>query len=281
MSTESTGHSIGNTEHGENAGNAGHHEMHHWFESLLPQQYHSTVEFFAHEGESEANAKAAADTIFSSWIVCITLIVLAVLGRLSLQSTFAKEENSKFFAEQRFSVRTFFELYVDAIKGLSDSMVGHKNTKQFFWLFGGLFLYILSNNLLGLLPGAVSPSQNISSNLAMGLVVVVFFTYIGFQRQGFGFIKHMAGPVWYMAPLIFVIEMFSTFIVRPASLSLRLAGNLSGDHAVLGIAYQFAEYILPTVALALGTFVSFVQAFVFTLLTIIYVVFSLEHDDHH
>jgi F-type H+-transporting ATPase subunit a len=111
--------------------------------------------------------------------------------------------------------------------------------------------------------------------------VVVFFTVIGFQRQKMGFIKHMMGPVWYLAPLIFVIEMFSTFVVRPGSLSLRLAGNMNGDHAVLGVTYQFAEYVLPTAALALGTFVSFVQAFVFTLLTMIYVVFSLEHEDHH
>ena len=276
MSQTSTGHNTENNAH--NDGN--HHEMHHWFETVLPDQYHSMVGFFTHNGDTPENAKISADTVFSSWVVSIVLIIFAVLGRVSLNDTFSKEGTSKLFAEQRLSIRTFFELYVDAIKGLSDSMVGHKNTKQFFWLFGGLFLYILSNNLLGLLPGAVSPSQNISSNLAMGLVVVVFFTYIGFQRQGFGFIKHMAGPVWYMAPLIFVIEMFSTFIVRPASLSLRLAGNLSGDHAVLGIAYQFAEYVLPTVVLGLGTFVSFVQAFVFTLLTIIYVVFSLEHDDH-
>ena len=141
-------------------------------------------------------------------------------------------------------------------------------------------MYIAANNLLGLLPGAVSASQSMSNNLAIGLTVVVFFTVIGFQRQKLGFIKHMMGPVWYLAPLIFVIEMFSTFIVRPGSLSLRLAGNMNGDHAVLGVTYQFAEYILPTAALALGTFVSFVQAFVFTLLTMIYVVFSLEHDDH-
>jgi len=259
-----------------------------WFKIVSRPLYEKTVQFLESGylyGMDEAAAHNAAETgasvIFSSWLVSLFLIGLALIARGSFGSILKKEGHKKYYAKNTFSILVLFEVYVEFIRNLSDSLVGRKNTKQFFWLFGGLFIYIVTNNLLGLLPGAVSPSQSISNNLAIATVVLVFFTVIGFARQGVGFLKHMMGPVWYMAPLIFVIELFSTFIVRPGSLSLRLAGNMNGDHAVLGVTYQFAEYVLPTIALCLGTFVSFVQAFVFTLLTIIYVVFSLEHDDQH
>ena len=261
-----------------------------WFEATMPEQYESLVNIFLPGFSGEygipaapdplASAQMGANVLFSSWLVCFALIIFAVLGRASLNSIASKEGTKRYYADEKLSMRNVFEIYVGAIHGLSDSLVGRKNTKLFFWFFAGVFMYIAANNLVGLLPGAVSASQSMSNNLAIGLTVVVFFTIIGFQRQKMGFLKHMMGPVWYLAPLIFVIEMFSTFIVRPGSLSLRLAGNMNGDHAVLGVTYQFAEYFLPTAALALGTFVSFVQAFVFTLLTMIYVVFSLEHDDH-
>jgi len=258
-----------------------------WFKILSKDTYDATVNFLKDgylvldDAAALSAAEADASTIFSSWLVGLVLIGLALIARGSLNSVLKQDGPKKYHARSSFSILIVFEIYVEFIRNLSDSMVGRKNTKQFFWLFGGLFIYIAANNLLGLLPGAVSASQSMSNNLAIASVVLVFFTVIGLSRQGFGFIKHMMGPVWYMAPLIFVIELFSTFIVRPGSLSLRLAGNMNGDHAVLGVTYQFAEYILPTLALGLGTFVSFVQAFVFTLLTIIYVVFSLEHDDHH
>ena len=97
---------------------------------------------------------------------------------------------------------------------------------------------------------------------------------------------HLFGPKlpWWLIPvtlLIFVIETLGTFIIRPASLSLRLTGNMNGDHTILGFAYNAVPYFLPLLAYGLGLFVSLIQSFVFTLLSIIYVLLSLEHDDHH
>ena len=91
-----------------------------------------------------------AETVFASWIVCF-LIGLAVLGRIGLNSVSSKEGVSKYYADESLSMRNVFELYVGGIRDLSDGIVGRKNTKVFFWFFGGLFLYILSNNFLGLL----------------------------------------------------------------------------------------------------------------------------------
>ena len=140
---------------------------------------------------------------------------------------------------------------------LSDSIIGRKTL--FFWFFGGLFLYILSNNILDC-PNATSPSINISNNVALATSVLIFFTAVGFQRQGMGFIAHLFGPKlpWWLIPvtlLIFVIETLGTFIIRPASLSLRLTGNMNGDHTILGFAYSAVPYILPFLAYRMGLFV--------------------------
>ena len=134
---------------------------------------------------------------------------------------------------------------------------------------------------MGLLPNATSPSTNISNNLAMSLTVMVFFTIVGLKRQGMGFITHMMGPLLPLAIIIFPVELVGTFLIRPLSLALRLAGNMNGDHTILGFAYSAFPYLLPLIAYGLGIFVSVIQSFVFTLLSIIYVLLSLEHDDHH
>jgi F-type H+-transporting ATPase subunit a len=281
-----------NTDTNHDAGHGAEHGEHHgvasWFEAVSPSGYESAVHMLQPsysllktEAEQKAAAELGAKAMFSSWAVCIVLIVAAVIGRLSLNKSLVKEENKKYLADTKLTPKTFFEVFVGGVANLSDSLVGKKNTPIFFWLFGGLFLYIWASNMVGVLPGGTPPSQSISNNLAMALVVTAFFTYVGLTRQKFGFIKHMWGPVWWIGPLLLSIELFSTFIVRPVSLSLRLFGNLNGDHVVLGIAYQLTEWAFPVLAMMLGSFVAFIQAFVFTLLSIIYVVFSLEHDDHH
>ena len=264
-------------------------KMKSWFETLLPEQ-HESLSNFLKDGfgyskisavEIDAAAAYGANAVFSSWVVCLSLIGFGFLAKASLSKAMAKQGGDKYYADSGLSIRNISEVYISFIRDLSDGLLGRKDTLKFFWLFAGLFIYILFSNLLGILPGGTPPSQDISNNAAMATVVLISFTVVGFMRQGMGFIKHMCGPVWYLAPLILLIELFSTFIVRPGSLSLRLGGNMTGDHTVLGIAYQFFEYGLPVVALILGTFVSFVQAFVFTLLTIIYIVFSVDDGDHH
>ena len=260
-----------------------------WFELTLPDQHKALTHFleggYKYSGIADESAHSAAaygaNAVFSSWVVCLGLIGFALLAKASLSKAQSKEGVEKYYADSFLSVRNIWEVYVGFIRDLSNSLLSKKDTSGFFWLFGGLFIYILCSNLLGILPGGTPPSQDISNNASMAIVVLVVFTAVGFMRQGMGFIKHMCGPVWYLAPLILLIELFSTFIVRPGSLALRLGGNMNGDHTVLGIAYQFLEYGLPVVALGLGTFVSFVQSFVFTLLTIIYIVFSVDDGDHH
>ena len=104
----------------------------------------------------------------------------------------------------------------------------------------------------------------------------------GIAIKGMGFFKHMMGPILPMAPLIFLIEALGVFLIRPGSLALRLFGNINGDHTVFGIMSDLIPVVLPSVFLGLGIWVSFLQAFVFTLLSAIYIALSVDHgDDHH
>ena len=115
----------------------------------------------------------------------------------------------------------------------------------------------------------------------MSIVFTSYLLVLNCIKNGIGYITHMMGPIWWLKPLMLIIEGFGAFIVRPVSLGVRLTGNLSGDHIVLGIVSGLAPYVLPVLALCLGVFVSLVQSFVFTLLTMVYISLSLSHDDHH
>ena len=260
---------------------------HSWFESLMPTQHEQLSNFIKEQGHGDFTkemADIAASAIFSSWAVTFVLIIIALLGRMAINKALAKkQEIERYEADGGFSLRNILELYTGFIFNLASSNIGKKDAKGFFWLLGGLFLYILCNNLVGIMPFGVPATQSISNNFSMAIVVLVVFVGVGIKRTGMGFFKHMAGPIWWIAPLIFVIEAFGTFIVRPLTLSIRLTGNINGDHKVMEVAYSLFEYVLPAGTLVLGTFVSFIQAFVFTILTVVYIQLSVadHHDDHH
>lgn len=221
-----------------------------------------------------------AIAVLGSWLVCGFIILLALGARVGLNKARARGGTLQYVPDSGFSLRNLFEIYVSSIRNLAGSMLDDADTKKFFWLFGGLFIYIFFNNLLGVLPGMLPPTENISNNFAMAGVVLVVYLWVGLTRNPGPFIKHMAGPVIWLAPLIMAIELLGLLVIRPGSLSLRLMGNIVGDHMVLGIMSDLTKAIIPSIFLGLGLFVSFLQAFVFTLLTIIYVSMSIVHDDH-
>ena len=264
-------------------------EQHHsWFQSVLPDQHKELSKFIKEQAVNgddftQPMADIAASAVFSSWVVTIVLILVAFIGRAGINRARKKNELEQYEADEGFSLRNMMELYTTFIYNLAASNIGKKDAKGFFWLLGGLFIYILFNNLVGTMPFGVPATQSISNNFSMAIVVLVIFVGIGIKRTGMGFFKHMAGPIWWIAPLIFVIEAFGTFIVRPLTLSIRLTGNINGDHKVMEVAYSLFEYVLPATTLVLGTFVSFIQAFVFTILTVVYIQLSVadHHDDHH
>ena len=230
-----------------------------------------------------SGAVTMTHVVFSGFV----FVLLGVLAFVASRKY--KDRESRLTPEGSFSIRNMFEALFDALYGMMTSMMKEDQAKKYFPLIATLAVYILFSNLLGLIPGFLPPTQSLNTNVAMALVVFSFYNFVGLREQGVvNYIKHFGGPIWWIAPLIFVIELIG-HAFRPLTLSLRLAGNMTGDHAVLG---GFAEIatglfggmplVFPIPFLFLGLLVSVVQTVVFCMLTSVYIALAVEHhDDHH
>ena len=227
---------------------------------------------------------------YHACLAALIILVLALLARLALQSKIkaAKDEREVLVPDANLRPRNLLELYTEFIYGLCRNELGPLAPK-FFPLIAAIFLYILVNNLMGLVPGFIPATGHIETNIGMAVIVFFVFNIAGLWVNGFGYIKHIAGPVLWLAPLIFVIELIG-LLARPATLSLRLYGNMFGDHTVLSIfmyelpeqlGMAFLSYGIPVIFLGLGTFVCIVQAFVFSLLAIVYIKLATDHEEEH
>lgn len=228
-----------------------------------------------------------AFVILTAWGIVFALLGAAFIARMSLQSALAKGGNAAFVPDSGLSIRNIFEVILEWQYDLIHGMIG-KETKNFFALIATLFLYVLASNLSGFIPGHLPPTENFSHNLALAICVFLVFNYAGLSRQGFGYIKHLAGPILVLSPAFLVLETIS-LLVRPVSLTVRLGVNISVDHLLQGIARTLGDSFLGVVGAAtlpvplyfLGLLVCVVQAFVFALLTTIYVSLSVAHADEH
>jgi F-type H+-transporting ATPase subunit a len=142
-----------------------------------------------------------------------------------------------------------------------------------------MFVYIFLSNFLGLIPGMPASTGEMNTTLALGLAVFFYYNFVGFKEHGIAYLKHFAGPVIWLAPLMIIIELMS-HLFRPISLGIRLQGNISGDHAVLEAFTNISPWGLgiPVIFYGLGVFVAFIQAFVFCLMTMTYISLSASHD---
>ncbi len=176
--------------------------------------------------------------------------------------------------EKTFSVANLMELVVSGILNFMKQNMGD-NARKFLPLIGTTGIFILASNLLGAVPGFDPPTSNINTTLACAIVIVVATHYVGIRTHGASYIKHFMGPVLWLAPFIIIIEIIG-HLARVLSLSVRLFGNMFGDHMVLAIFMGLVPLVIPVVFMGLGIFVAFVQAFVFTLLSILYISGALE-----
>ncbi len=170
---------------------------------------------------------------------------------------------------------------MEMLLGLMTSMMPREKALKFLPIVTSAAVFILISNLLGLIPGFVPPTQNLNTTLALGLIAFVYYNYQGIRRPraSSGTSSTSSGPMLVLAPLILVIEIIA-YCVRPLSLSLRLMGNMFGDHQVLFIFMSFGLPLIPLPLMALGLMVCIVQTVVFTLLFIVYLSLAAEDHDH-
>jgi len=207
-----------------------------------------------------------------TWLAMAILIGLALVARFSLKKTAPT------------GVQNLLETVVSALSSSIEELIGPEG-KHYLSLIGTLFLFILVCNLQGLVPGFDSPTANINTTLALALVAFSATHYIGLKRHGIGYIKHFMGPMWGLAPLMLPIELIS-HLARIMSLTFRLFGNMVAKHKLLLVLALLMPFGAPIPILGLGLLVSFVQAYVFTLLTMLYLSGSIEQahiggGDHH
>jgi F-type H+-transporting ATPase subunit a len=205
-------------------------------------------------------------------LATVLIVLLSVAGRIALGNGEAAVQPAG-----RFSLKGFFEVFVEFMNGLISMVLG-QHGRHYLPLFGAIFFYVVFSNLMGLIPGMTSSTANINAALAVGLFSFVAYNVIGFKHAGFAYFKHFLGPIWWMIPLLLPIELISN-IVRPLSLGIRLSVNMTADHIILGTFIDLTKLVIPVIFYGMGTFISFVQAFVFTMLSMVYVMMATA-DDH-
>ena len=214
--------------------------------------------------------------VFMASAVVLIMMICGIIARIQLGSA-VKREDEGMVPDEKLTFRNFFEIIAEKIYGLAVNVMGKHGAEKYFPLIGSLFIFIFVSNFVGIIPGLLPPTDNLNTTFALGAFVFLYYNLVGFKENGFGYLRHFMGPVWYLAPLIGAIEVAS-HVFRPISLGLRLRGNIMGDHVVLGIFNHLVPYLVPAVFYGVGLFVAFVQAFVFCLMTMVYISLSASHD---
>jgi F-type H+-transporting ATPase subunit a len=167
-----------------------------------------------------------------------------------------------------------------AIRDLLVDNVG-PHGRKYLPVVGTFGILILVSNLMGLVPGLMAPTASTNVTFALGLSSFVYYNAIGIRENGLGgHLRHFAGPVLWLAPLMFPIELISN-LVRPMSLGVRLFGNLFGDEQILGTISGLVQWVVPVLIMPLSVFVAFMQTFIFVLLSILYISEVSHHHEEH
>lgn len=208
----------------------------------------------------------------------LVAVLLIALGR-TVGSRLTDVEGAV-IPEDKLTLRTFFEIFLGYFYDLAKSVMDAERAKEYFPLIATASSFVFFANVLALVPGMPVATSSLNVTLGTSIVVFVLFNFYGIKKNGLGYVKHLAGPAWYLAWLVFPIEIIS-LCVRPITLAVRLMLNMAVDHLILGIFLALVAVLVPLPVMALGIVVVIVQTLVFTLLTSIYIGLATEHEEHH
>jgi F-type H+-transporting ATPase subunit a len=205
--------------------------------------------------------------------VVMALLVLAIsLIVFPLMSRRLSRDNPSGFQQM-------LELVVGGLKGLLQEIIGHHG-HRYLYIIGGFASFIFVSNLFGLFFFLQPPTGNPNTTFALSLTAFLYFNYQGIKEQGLGhYLAHFAGPIWWLAPLMFPIELIGNF-ARILSLGMRLFGNIMGEHTATGIFMGLLPFVVPWPMMGLGIFGAFLQTFVFIMLTMVYIGGAVATEEH-
>ena len=176
--------------------------------------------------------------------------------------------------------QNLMEAYISGVLQMGTDVMGKENARRYVPLIATIGLFVAIANLIGVIPGFEAPTAFLEFALTLALTVFVYYNFEGIRKQGvIKYFKHFLGPVWWLYWLMFPIEIVSHFS-RLVSLSFRLFGNVKGDDMFLMVILMLAPWLLPMIPFALLTFMAFLQAFIFMMLTTVYIGSAIAVEDH-
>jgi F-type H+-transporting ATPase subunit a len=230
-------------------------------------------------------AHAGLDWVIQAALLAVGLLLFASWSvRRSLAAS-----GGGVLPDQGITLRNCIEAILEGLANLAHQIIG-PDYKRFVPLVASIFFFILVSNLMGLIPAVGGSTSDISVGLAWGTIVFFVYHYVGIAKQGWKYVYQFTGPLFDMklggkhyhvpllAPLMVPIEL-PLNIARVFTLAIRLLANMFADHTVVAVWLGLMPVLVPAIFLGLGTVISFIQAFVFALLSMIYIGLALE--EHH
>ena len=249
-----------------------------WFTFLLAGMKENLSRNTSLIGDSLINGRAPTwmsfEPIMAAIFVAAVILILAMMARARLSKL-----DEMVIPDDRLTLRTFMEIFLGYFYDLAKSMMGAERAKKYFPVIGASAIFVFFSNVMALVPGMPVATSSLNITLGCALVVFVLFNFYGLRVNGWNYIKHLAGPAWYLAWLVLPIELIS-LCVRPITLAVRLMLNMSVDHLILGIFVSLLALVIPVPLMVLGCLIVLIQTLVFTLLTTIYISLATEHDHH-
>jgi F-type H+-transporting ATPase subunit a len=211
--------------------------------------------------------------LIGAWLVMLILLIFALAARRALASA-----SNPMLPDEGITLRHIGEVIAEWLDGFVAQVSELHGARKMVPFFGSLFLFILTANFLGLIPGMEPPTNDTDLTFALALICFIFYLYQGFKSHGASYLKSFLGPVLFLIPLMMPIEIADN-LFRPFSLGIRLFANMFADHQVLGLFTGLTYLVFPIAFYALGAIVCVVQALVFTILSISYV--RMAAAEHH
>ncbi|MDQ6664829.1 MAG: F0F1 ATP synthase subunit A [Acidobacteriota bacterium] len=214
---------------------------------------------------AEDPARPWANFIVMQLLVALVIVVLFAILKARLS------------VDRPGKLQHIFEIVYEFLNGETHDNVGSEGRK-YLPLFGSLFIFILIANLIGVIPGLESPTQVVYVPAGLAMIAFFYYNWMGIRANGLGkYLAHFAGPIWWMAPLMIPIEIIS-HLARPLSLTIRLFANMYAGEKVTMVFLSLTYLIAPAVFMGLHVFVGLLQAYIFALLTMIYVGGAVAHE---
>ncbi len=205
-------------------------------------------------------------------VVMETVVLLAIIVIFSILRT-------RLSVEAPGKIQQAFELFVEFLKEQLEANIGHDGHK-YLNIIGTFAIFIVFANLLGLIPGFISPTSNVNVPAGCAIVVFLYYQYQGMKKQGvFKYLKHFMGPVPLLAPLMIPIEVIG-HVARPATLTIRLFANIMAEELVITIFFGIVPLLVPLPFMAFAIFGGLLQAFIFCTLTMVYLGGAVATEEH-